>query len=115
MTKEEYIRKVVEEKGEDWVVAAMVEGSIGYHTPHHARRLIRDYLGGRKRDACERCLCCYGGNLEEMIWHDIKAFEYVEEKMPQKARKLIEVVKEWEKLDSVDATAVGLMYPTMMV
>ena len=31
---------ILEEKGMDWLVAALIEGSIGYHSPKHAKILI---------------------------------------------------------------------------
>src|SRR5665811_1406144 len=66
------LKKLVDEKGKEWLVAAMVEGSIGYHTPKHAEILIEKALRGETVDWCERCDACFGRDLFEMINYDIR-------------------------------------------
>lgn len=112
---EEGIVKTIEEKGEDWVVAALFDGSLGYHTPSHARRLIRRFMEGHRKDWCERCLSVFDSKLDVMMYADITGFERVERRDPEKVRKLIEFVREVEKLDQVDQIGIGLMYPSMGV
>lgn len=111
----EKINKALEEKGEDWVVAAMVEGSLGYHTPQHARNLIRSFREGNKEDWCERCLAMFQGNLLRMMYYDIRIFERLEEKDPERAKRIIEFVKKVEGLKPDEQIAVGLRYPTMNI
>lgn len=111
----EKINKTLEEKGEDWVVAAMVEGSIGYHTPRHARLLIKRFREGEREDWCERCLAVFKRNLVRMIYHDIRVFESLEKRDPEKAKRIIELVKKVEGLKPEEQIAVGLGYPTMNI
>lgn len=110
--REAVISKVIEEKGEDWVVAAMVEESIGYHTPTHARKLIRKFKEGKKQDFCERCLALYNSELDRMIYYDVRAFQRLEERDPERVRQVIEYVKVVERLDPIQQTELGLLYPT---
>ena len=102
-----------EERGEDWVVAAMVEGSLGYHTPQHARNLIKRFREGIKEDWCERCLAMFQGNLLRMMYYDIRIFERVEEKDPERAKRIIKFVRNVEKLKPEEQIMVGLRYPAM--
>lgn len=46
----EELREILEKKGMDWLIAAMVEGSIGYHSPQHAKRIIEDAIDGQTKD-----------------------------------------------------------------
>ena len=111
---DETIAGILKEKGESWVVAAMVEGSIGYHSPDNARRYIQDYQNGTQRNYCERCLSCYGGDLEKMILQDVTGFERMEKEIPQRAQRIIDFCSEWEKVAPQDTlNAAGLMYPTL--
>ncbi len=109
------INGILEEKGEDWVVAAMVEGSIGYHTPKHARLLIRRFREGEREDYCERCIALFNCNLVDMVYWDVVRFERLEERYPEKVKKLLEFVKKVEKLDDGGQLAVSLAYPTMSI
>ncbi len=107
------LKKVLDEKGMDWLVAAMVEGSIGYHSPPGARRLIEGALAGETKDYCERCLACFKGDLLQMIESDIEGMRCVEEKNPKKFKRVMDAVRQIASLDAQGQTAAGLMYPTM--
>lgn len=90
----------------------MVDGSIGYHTPDHAKMLIKDYKNGKRIDHCERCVTCYDSDLEKMILHDIESFEILERVKSEKAARLIEFIKQVADLDPMEQLTIGLMYPT---
>jgi hypothetical protein len=107
------LKKLLKEKGMDWLIAAMVEGSIGYHSPKHAKRLIEDALNGQINDYCERCMACYGCDLLKMIESDIRDMKCLEEHVPTKFQRVIEAVKQITGLSAEDQVVVGLMYPTM--
>ncbi len=97
----------------EWVVAAMVEGSIGYHSPEGAQRLIQAYLEGRRVDYCERCVACFGCNLEKMVQSDISAFTRLEEILPAKAQRIIAFCKKVDELHWIQQTTIGLLYPSL--
>jgi hypothetical protein len=108
------IEQVLKEKGEEWIVAAMVEGSIGYHSPQGAKQLIRDYINGKQFDACERCYCCYGGDLEAMILSDVERFLYLEKHNPKKVERIINFVKQTAKLSNIGQMTASMFYPTLI-
>ncbi len=111
----EELREILQEKGIDWLIAAMVEGSIGYHSPKHAKRLVEEALSGQTKDYCERCSACYGSDLPAMIDSDIKMMKYLEEQSPKRFQRVIEAVKQLSRLSTEGQTVAGLMYPTMGV
>jgi hypothetical protein len=107
------LERIAREKGEDWAVAAMVHGSIGYHTPSSARVRIRNLLKGERIYGCERTYACFNGDGLEEIAYDFRQFQYVEERDPEKVKRLIEVVRQVAKLDHMGQETFSLMYPTM--
>ena len=107
------LEQYVNEKGLDWVVAAVVDGSIGYYTPEIAERMIKATLEG-KLWISERTLACYSGDQVQEILSDIRKFEYLERHYPDRAKAIIEFVKTWRNLNTADALTVGLMYPTLL-
>ncbi|CAG0971052.1 MAG: hypothetical protein OIN86_10240 [Candidatus Methanoperedens sp.] len=109
----EELKALIAKRGLDWLIAAMVEGSIGYHSPKHAKRIIEEALEGKTQDYCERCMACYGSDLFKMIESDIRDMEYLEEKVPSRYQKVIETVKAISSLDAEGQQTAGLMYPTM--
>jgi hypothetical protein len=109
MKTRDEILKTLEEMGEDWVVAAMIEGSIGYHNPGHSRRLIKNIRKGETKDWCERCTACFKGDLLAMVKHDIDGFMHVS---PAKTDRLVKAVPQLETMNSAQQMAFSLMYPT---
>ena len=107
------IEQALREKGEDWVMAAMVDGSVGYHRPTSARRLIAEYIEGERECWLERCLELYDADLERMVLSDIERFSFLEEHSPETVKARIAYITAWEKRDTGDfGDATGLMYPT---
>ncbi len=103
------ILKTLEDKGEDWVVAAMIEGSIGYHSPGHARCLIKNIREGETSDWCERCIACFKGDPLAMVKHDIHGFMHVSQ---EKVTRLVKAVPQLETMSSAQQMAFSLRYPT---
>ncbi len=111
MTRDEILR-TLEDEGEDWVVAAMIEGSIGYHSPGQARRLIKNMRDGETQDWCERCVACFKGDLLGMLKHDIDGFRRVSR---VKVTRLVKAVPQLGTMNSAQQMAFSLMYPTVGV
>jgi hypothetical protein len=109
------LEKLVDDKGKPWLVAAMVEGSIGYHTPRHAEVLIERALSGQTRDYCERCDACFGTDLFEMINYDVGLMLRLEDRDAAKASRLIDTVKIIAGMSSEAQMSVSLAYPTMCI
>ena len=106
------IESIIKDKGISWTTAAMIEGSIGYHSPKHAFRLIMDYLHGEYKSYCERCVACFKEDLEAMISYDIEIFMLLEARDPEKVQRIIKFVSKIDKLSNEDQTTIGLAYPT---
>jgi hypothetical protein len=104
------LRKVIEEKGIYWVIAAIIDGSIGYHTVYTARSLIKALLEGR-RYVTERTVACFRCDESEEVVFDIRNFERLEQRDPERVRELIEFVKKMERLDPIQQLTISLMYP----
>ena len=108
------IEKTLQEKGKEWVVAAMVEESVGYHTPEHAEKLIDQFLSGERKNCCERCMACFNCDLEKMITSDIKSFEFVEQRDPDYVKTVIQKVQAIRKLKPVEQMTISMLYPTAL-
>ena len=109
MNTRDEILKTLEEKGDDWVVAAMIEGSIGYHSVKGARILIEDINNGRTMDACERCIAGFKGDLLAMGKYGIDGLKRVS---PAKVERLVRALQQLEKLSTIQQATFGLRYPT---
>ena len=109
------LKKTVEEKGKLWAIAAMVDASIGYHSFTSAEIRIRELMEDRYVSGCERTSACFGGDSIEAIAHDFRYFKAVEERDPEKAKRVIEFVKETAKLSHMGQWAVSSLYPTMNI
>lgn len=111
------LRKILEEKGMDWLITAMVDGSIGYHSPNGAKCLIERALKGEIKDWCERCLCCYRGDLMAMIESDIKKMLIIEKHNPGRAQRLMDATRKIlaARLTTSQEMTMSALYPTMGV
>ena len=109
------LNSVIEKKGMDWLVAALIEGSIGYHSPKHAKILINRAIAGEVKDYCERCIACFNCDLIKMIERDVEIFESLEARDPQRSERIVSVSKQIASLDEEGQSLVSLAYPTMGV
>ncbi|MFA7206305.1 MAG: hypothetical protein WC102_08260 [Saccharofermentanales bacterium] len=100
-------------KGDDWVIAALIDGSIGYHTYNDAKRLIQSYKDGETEDWCERCMACYGCSLIHMMYSDVHRMFINEEHCPNLIAPLLNRVKSMSILNDSDSMMVSLAYPTL--
>jgi hypothetical protein len=109
------LSSILKEKGMDWLVAALIEGSIGYHSPKHAKILINRAIAGEVKDYCERCMACFNCDLMKMIERDVEIFESLEARDPQRSERIVSVAKQIANLDEEGQSLVSLAYPTMGV
>jgi len=107
--------QTIKEKGKLWAIAAMIDGSIGYHTYVSAEIRIRELIEGRYVSGSERCLACFGGNAIEEISHDFKYFKAVEERNLEKAKRIIAFVEKTAKMSQMGQWAISSLYPTMNI
>jgi hypothetical protein len=108
------VKEYVELKGLDWAIAALVHGSVGYHTYRSAKNLLESVLRGRNW-VCERTMACFEGNAAKEALHDFKCFEYLERNDPEYVRRLVKIIKNTEDLNTVEAWTFSCMYPATML
>jgi hypothetical protein len=108
------VKEYVELKGMDWAIAALVHGSVGYHTYRSAKNLLESVLKGRNW-VCERTMACFEGNAAKEALHDFKCFEYLEKNDPEYVRRLVKIIKNTEGLNTVEGWTFSCMYPTTML
>lgn len=89
-----YVNRILEEKGEDWLCAALVDGSIGYYTPTSARIIVQEFKRGETENYSERCIALYRCNLLKELVHDIRSFENRESYDIEGAQRLIRKMQE---------------------
>jgi hypothetical protein len=107
------IRSVLEDEkqGKAWLVAAVVHGSTGYYSPLGAENCINEYVSGQKENYSERCMACFGSDLEKEILHDLSNFESLS---PDKQNQVLNIVKQVKKLGPMGQMTFGLLYPSQM-
>lgn len=93
------------------IAAALLEASIGYHTARSAFRHAQDYLDDVRACWCERCLCCFRGDLRKAVSADLRYWECVSDERKQRARFIVQRTKDWKW---VEATTLSMLYPTMI-
>ena len=78
------------------MVAALVDGSIGYYGPASARIVVEEFKRGETENYSERCIAIFRCDLLKELVHDIKYFERREENDKEAARELIKRIQETE-------------------
>lgn len=106
------LNSVLDKKGMEWLVASLVEGSLGYHSPKHAKVVIERALEGETKDYCERCAGCYNTDLLAMIESDVTRMKRLEAKSPERFKRVMDAVKQITGLSPEQQQLAGLMYPT---
>ena len=107
------IQKALDEKGDNYVIAALIEGSIGYHTHDHAKRIVADFRNGEEKCYCERAAALYNYDLLLMVDDDVRLMQRIEEFNPDRVKHLIAFTEATSKLDSEKQETLGLMFPTL--
>lgn len=109
------LKKIVEEKGKLWAVAAMVEGSIGYHSPKSAEIRVRALMEDRYVPGCERSFAVFAGDSIAELEYDFKYFKAVEESNPERAKRIMQIVEKVAKWKHENQIGFGLLYPTLNI
>ena len=114
LTRQE-LENLLNEKGEAWAIAALIDGSIGYYSADSARLALRNFAEGADECWSERAMACFEGSMLKMLSHDLGGMLLIEQRCPEKARKLVALGRHLLALDSIDQTTVGLVWPTLNV
>lgn len=106
------LKATVKEKGILWAIAAMVEGSIGYHTPASAKIRITQLMEDRYVQGCERSHAVFAGDNIEEIEHDFNFFKAVEERNPERAKRIMQIVEKVSEWKHENQMGFSMLYPT---
>ncbi|MFQ6095207.1 MAG: hypothetical protein ACE5NN_03580 [Candidatus Bathyarchaeia archaeon] len=100
----------------EWELAvAIVADSIGYASPEHALRHVKDYKAGEKYAYCERGCAIFNADLNKLVesaahyWY--RSSEEERERLKAFARMWIEL----EDKDPIAGWAVSSLYPTLNI
>ena len=95
------------------MIAAMIEGSIGYHTAISASRCIEWFKAGNDTDWCERCDACFGRNLLKMMTYDIYHWMKLEEMDGERYQRILRNTQIMMNADEETQWSISMLYPTM--
>jgi hypothetical protein len=118
----ERLVKIAKERGKAWGIAALVDGSIGYHSVESAEQMIDALLKGKRICACERTMACFHSNGLAEIDHDFNYFGGKDQYAVERVRLLVNYVKEILRENKkrgrprswIEQTTESMMYPTSM-
>ncbi len=112
--RRDIIRKYVAERGLEWVIGAMVDGSIGYHSYWSAKHLIESVLANEY--ACsERTIAIFNGDPSKEILRDIRLFEDLERRNPEKVNRILKLVERMKSFDVIQEWTLSAAYPTLNI
>ena len=109
-----YLSQAIKEHGEDWVAAAMVDGSIGYYSPRAAVSQIKS-IASTGRGAAERTIACFRGDVLSELQHDIERFVRIELDNPEHVAGLKSALTDMIGMDFGKSETLGLLYPTIQI
>jgi hypothetical protein len=116
----ERLVKTVKDRGKPWAIAALVDGSIGYHSVESAERIVDDLLASRSLGGSERCMCCFRNDGVAEVDHDFRYFGNKDENSADRVRVLVNYVKEVLRMNRkrgrprtwIEQTTESMLYPT---
>jgi len=114
LNREELVN-IVKEKGLEWAIASMVDGSIGYYSPSNARQTIEQLVSGQRLWVCERTSACFKGDALAEIDRDFFCFIETEKRNPEKVKRIIEFCKAQMNLSTIEQWSLSSVYPTMNI
>lgn len=106
------IEELIKDLDEDWLIAALVEGSIGYYSPHSGMMTLHNMIN-EGDNYSERNMTVFHGNPVEELKSDIQHFKWIAQNNPAEAKRLIEFVRaNKEDSDFARNGTFSSMYPT---
>jgi hypothetical protein len=116
----ERLVKIVKERGKPWAIAALVDGSIGYHSVESAEQMITGLLEGKAYGGSERCVCCFYNDPLAEIDHDFGYFAGKDKYSEERVKLLVNYVREVLRMNRkrgrarswLEQTTESMLYPT---
>ena len=105
-----------EEMSDEELIAAIMDDSIGYASPTHAAKHVRDFREGGEKAFCERSQAVFQGDLDALIESARAHWLRIERGNPEKAEQLLETVEQWREVEEKEGPAASMgissLYPT---
>jgi len=107
-----------EEMADEELIAAIMDDSIGYASPTHAAKHVRDFREGDTEAFCERASAVFQTDLEALIESARAHWLRIEQGNPEKAEQLLETVEQWKEVEEEQGPAASMslstLYPTTL-
>ena len=113
---EEQNTHTAEEMDDEELIAGIVDDSIGYASPEHAAKHVKDFREGGESAYCERGAAVFDRNLDALIESARAHWLRIKQGNPEKAEQLLETVEQWREVEKQEGPAasmgISVLYPT---
>ena len=104
-----------EEMADKELIAAIIDDSIGYASPTHAAKHVREFRDGEDAAFCERGAAVFDNDLDALI-ESARAHWLRVQSNPEKVDQLLETVEQWREVEEQEGPAasmgISVLYPT---
>lgn len=112
MWSKQDVLDLLKEKGDDWAIAAVIDGSLGYFSPKGAEILLEQVKENKDwTNFSERCYSLYAGNLLRMVSDDFGWFLEKEGFAPVEVDLKVKSIQALKKMTDMEAMQFGAFYP----
>jgi hypothetical protein len=98
------------------LIAAIVDDSIGYASPEHAAKHVRDFRDGATEIWCERGAAIFDQDLNALIESARAHWLRIEQGNSEKAERLLKTVEHWQEIEEqegqIASMGISTLYPT---
>ena len=98
------------------LIAAIMDDSIGYASPTHAAKHVRDFREGEDMAYCERGAAVFNRDLDALIESARAHWLRIERGNPEKAEQLLDTVEQWREVEEQEgpmaSMGISVLYPT---
>jgi len=105
-----------EAMSDEELIAAIVDDSIGYASPAHAIKHVRDFREDGDTAYCERGAAVFDRDLDALIESARAHWLAIKRGNPEKVEKLLETVEQWQEVEEQQGPAasmgISVLYPT---
>ncbi|WP_188788225.1 hypothetical protein [Halobellus salinus] len=98
------------------LIAAIVDDSIGYASPAHAAKHVKDFRQDGSAAYCERGAAVFNRDLDSLIESARGHWVSIEQGNPEKAEQLLETVEQWQEVEEQEgpmaSMGISVVWPT---
>ena len=108
------VKRVVELTEWELAVAIMAD-SVGYASPEHAMKHVKDFIKGEKYACCERGCAIFVADLKRLIESAAYYWYKAEPKERERLKAFAEAWRRLEEKDPIAGMSVSMFYPTLNI